>query len=152
MFVPISRPIYNTVPFKKYQKWIIPYIGVRKCATYYPFYDLENKSFIMFNQVYCGNILVLSADRYSQPTRSLAQLKGPKELYKVSHDCPLCGSFQLQSLQSSKGSSSYLIATNLVVLLWKMAEISGKFQLANGDEDNFDKIMAAAGKVFSNSF
>lgn len=30
-----------------------------------------------------------------------------------------------------------------------MAEISGKFQLSHGDEDNFDKIMAAAGNIIS---
>ena len=30
-------------------------------------------------------------------------------------------------------------------LLYKMAELSGKFQLSDADEDNFDKIMAAVG-------
>lgn len=29
-----------------------------------------------------------------------------------------------------------------------MAELTGKFQLTVGDEDNFDKIMAAAGNVW----
>lgn len=70
-----------------------------------------------------------------------------KELYKGMTDCRLCSSFDLEILQVKFASRFSLPSYSNYCTLVKMAELTGKFQLTVGDEDNFDKIMAAAGNV-----